>query len=583
MDVRCSSVPAAKWSPRWRCCSCALVAIALPSGHGTFPALHSILDTGVFLLGADDRLPVLGSGMAHRSVAGATSTPCASRSSACSNCCTCSRRWSRPPPAKSVAVLAAPRNLVAARRIVLPIGLLLVRWCSPRPAGERAAVRSGHGGAWRVALMVLFSVVSRYSRAVIVRHHRGPPRRWRRCCGSWVAVASLAAARRRPARAHLRGVRAASHCSAAAADAVFGGAGGQVRHHRALRCASPASLFLLIEPHADGHRGYRAAHARWSRNCKVEQRGARSARGRAHRRARSQQHGPAPRERACAQAAEAAHAACSSSASSCCAGSRMPSPSARISHSIFQVVVRSLEEHLPADFAAMCDYEHHRRLLTGEPRRRRAAKPLALSLAMTENSRIEIDRERPVALRRGQARATNPTSPTSAFRFRSGWRARGLRSMVIVPLMVEQRSGVFGVLVVARRTPMPSAAASANSCASSAITCRWPPTRRSCTNRCSSAYDDLQRSQHAVLRAGTAARARPDGERHRARHQQRHLAGVAVRGSPPHARDRLQRARAQAARQSSSAPVDDVAHTVARMGEFYRQRPARSSSWRPWP
>ena len=32
--------------------------------------------------------------------------------------------------------------------------------------------------------------------------------------------------------------------------------------------------------------------------------------------------------------------------------------------SIFQVVVRSVEEHMPADFAALCNYDHRARILT---------------------------------------------------------------------------------------------------------------------------------------------------------------------------------------------------------------------------
>src|SRR5688572_27633253 len=51
-------------------------------------------------------------------------------------------------------------------------------------------------------------------------------------------------------------------------------------------------------------------------------------------------------------------------------------------HSIFQVVVRTLEEHLPVDFAAICDYSHHARRLTVS-RVGARSEQLALNLAMT--------------------------------------------------------------------------------------------------------------------------------------------------------------------------------------------------------
>jgi GAF domain-containing protein len=58
--------------------------------------------------------------------------------------------------------------------------------------------------------------------------------------------------------------------------------------------------------------------------------------------------------------------------------------------SIFQVVVRSVEEHLPADFAALCNYAPRARVLTVSRVGTRSGQ-LALDLAMTEQSRIEID------------------------------------------------------------------------------------------------------------------------------------------------------------------------------------------------
>ena len=72
--------------------------------------------------------------------------------------------------------------------------------------------------------------------------------------------------------------------------------------------------------------------------------------------------------------------------------------------------------------------------------------------------------------------------------------------------------------------------------------------------------------------AGTTARARPDGERHRARHQQRHLAGGAVHRGAARARTGPEPSARAEQLEIIQRAVDDVAQTVARMGEFYRLR-----------
>ena len=58
--------------------------------------------------------------------------------------------------------------------------------------------------------------------------------------------------------------------------------------------------------------------------------------------------------------------------------------------SIFQVVVRSVEEHLPVDFAVLCDYQQQSGALTVSCVGARSEQ-LALELDMSERARIEID------------------------------------------------------------------------------------------------------------------------------------------------------------------------------------------------
>jgi signal transduction histidine kinase/ActR/RegA family two-component response regulator len=242
-------------------------------------------------------------------------------------------------------------------------------------------------------------------------------------------------------------------------------------------------------------------------------------------------------------------------------------------HSIFQVVVRTLEEQLPADFAALCDYEHHRRTLTVS-RVGARSEALATSLAMTENSRIEIDEN-------GLSRCVSgklvyePDIADIRYPFPQRLAGAGLRSMVIVPLMVEQRSGVFGVLVLARHTPDSFSSSDCEFLRQLCDHVSLAANQAQLHESLKRAYEDLQLSQNAVMQQ----------ERLRALGQM--ASGIAhdinnaispvslyVEAILSHETGFSDRARKQL--EIIQRAVDDVAHTVSRMGEFYRQRPAQT-------
>jgi signal transduction histidine kinase/response regulator RpfG family c-di-GMP phosphodiesterase len=236
--------------------------------------------------------------------------------------------------------------------------------------------------------------------------------------------------------------------------------------------------------------------------------------------------------------------------------------------SIFQVVVRSVEEHLPADFAALCNYKHHARVLTVS-RVGTHSGPLALELAMTEQSKIEIDKNGLSRCVAGEL-VYEPDIAAVRFPFPQRLARGGLGSMVAVPLMVEQRSGVFGVLVVARRTVD---AFSSGECEFLRQLCdhvSLAANHAQLHDSLKQAYDDLQVSQGAVMQQ----------ERLRALGQM--ASGIAhdinnaispvslyVEALLTHETGFSARARGQL--EIIQRAVDDVAHTVARMGEFYRQ------------
>jgi signal transduction histidine kinase/ActR/RegA family two-component response regulator len=241
--------------------------------------------------------------------------------------------------------------------------------------------------------------------------------------------------------------------------------------------------------------------------------------------------------------------------------------------SIFQVVVRSLEEHLPVDFAAMLDYQHQaRRLTVGRVGAR--SEQLASRLGMSGSVRIDIDENGLSRCVTGQL-VYEPDIEQIDFPFPQRLAGAGLRAMIIVPLMVEQRSGVFGVLVVARYTPN---AFSSGDCEFLRQLCdhvSLAANQAQLHESLKQAYDDLQLSQNAVMQQ----------ERLRALGQM--ASGIAhdinnaispvalyVEAILTHETGFSERTRKQL--QIIQRSVDDVAHTVSRMGEFYRQRPSQS-------
>jgi signal transduction histidine kinase/ActR/RegA family two-component response regulator len=237
--------------------------------------------------------------------------------------------------------------------------------------------------------------------------------------------------------------------------------------------------------------------------------------------------------------------------------------------SIFQVVVRTLEEQMPADFCALCSYEDQERGLT-VARVGTRSEQLALALAMTESSRIEIDGNGLARCIAG-ALVYEPDLAAVHFPFPRRLADAGLGSMVVAPLVVEQRGGVFGVLVVARRA---AHAFSSGECEFLTQLCEHVSLAANQARLHDSlrhAYDELRQTQNALVQQ----------ERLRALGQM--ASGIAhdinnaispitlyVDAILTHETGFSQRTREQL--EIVQRAADDVAHTVARMGEFYRKR-----------
>ena len=238
--------------------------------------------------------------------------------------------------------------------------------------------------------------------------------------------------------------------------------------------------------------------------------------------------------------------------------------------SIFQVVLVSLEENLPIDFGCF--------LLNDE-----VAKSLAVStlgsagrifadkLGLKEGSPVPID---PNGLSRCIAGELvyEPDVAAVPFPFPQRLATAGLRSVVFAPLAVENQ--VFGVLVCARRA---NQAFSSGDCEflrqlSEHVALASHQVRL--YGSLQQAYDDLRQSQHTIMQQ----------ERLRALGQMAsgiaHDINNAISPVALYTESLLEREpnlseRARNYLTTIQRAIDDVARTVARMREFYREREAQ--------
>ncbi len=239
--------------------------------------------------------------------------------------------------------------------------------------------------------------------------------------------------------------------------------------------------------------------------------------------------------------------------------------------SIVQVVVGSVETDLPADFVALCNHEPESGVLTVRQLGARS-QALARELALPERATISIAENALESCAAGH-QAYVPDTGASRFPFAQRLAQAGLGSLVAMPLMVESNA-VFAVLLVARRT---RDAFSSGECEFLRQLCdhvALAANQAQLHDSLQLAYEELKRTQAAVL----------EQERLRALGQM--ASGIAhdinnaispvavyVESLLTYEQGFSDRARRQL--QVIQRAVDDVARTVARMGEFYRRRPAQ--------
>ena len=238
--------------------------------------------------------------------------------------------------------------------------------------------------------------------------------------------------------------------------------------------------------------------------------------------------------------------------------------------SIFQVIIRSLEDSLPVDFGCVCVHDRvaNTLLVTCVGAKSEA---LARELTMDENASIDIDENGLSRCVQGQL-VYEPDIGQVRFPFPERLARGGLGSLVMAPLRSESR--VFGVLVAARR----------ESHSFSSVECEFlrqlsehvalAAHQAQLYGALQQAYDDLRQTQQAVMQQ----------ERLRALGQMAsgiaHDINNALSPVSLYTESLLETEpnlskRARGYLETIQRAVEDVAQTVARMREFYRPREAQ--------
>ena len=235
--------------------------------------------------------------------------------------------------------------------------------------------------------------------------------------------------------------------------------------------------------------------------------------------------------------------------------------------SIFQVVLRNLEEDLPIDFGCVCLYDPDATALTidtiGAGSRAHAG-----DLALEERDGLSID---PNGLSRcvGGQLVYEPDVSGIAFPFPQRFANAGLHSLVLAPLLVENR--VFGVLVVARRVSEAFSSAECEFLRHLSEHVALAAHQAQLYEALQRAYDDLHQSQQTVMQQ----------ERLRALGQMAsgiaHDINNAISPISLYTDSLLETESGLSDRARKylgviQRAIDDVAETVTRMREFYRQR-----------
>jgi PAS domain S-box-containing protein len=239
--------------------------------------------------------------------------------------------------------------------------------------------------------------------------------------------------------------------------------------------------------------------------------------------------------------------------------------------SIFQVVVRTIEDELPVDFCCICLYDMGENKLTVSCVGARSVE-MAARIELLEDAPVPIDENGLARCLRGHL-VYEPDIANTQFDLPRRLASVGMRSLVIAPMLVE--SQVFGVMVCARREAEAFSSGECEFLRQSNEHTALASHQAQLYGALQRAYDDLRQTQQQVMQQERlrALGQMASGIAHDINNA---ISPVALYTEALLEREQLSD-RARGHLEIIQRAVDDVAQTVSRMGEFYRMREPQSS------
>ena len=235
--------------------------------------------------------------------------------------------------------------------------------------------------------------------------------------------------------------------------------------------------------------------------------------------------------------------------------------------SIFQVVLRHVEQNLPINFGALCLFESSTGTLTVTTVGA-GSRAFSSALDLFDGTVVPIDENGLSRCIQGDL-VYEPDVAQISFPFPQRFARAGLMSLVVAPLGVE--ASVFGILVAARRAPQAFSSGDCEFLMQLSGHVALASHQARLHGALKQAYDDLRMSQNTVMQQ----------ERLRALGQMAsgiaHDINNAISPVSLYTETLLEREpnlspRARSYLEVIQKAIDGVAATVARMREFYRQR-----------
>jgi signal transduction histidine kinase/ActR/RegA family two-component response regulator len=235
--------------------------------------------------------------------------------------------------------------------------------------------------------------------------------------------------------------------------------------------------------------------------------------------------------------------------------------------SIFQVVIETLEEQLPVSFCCVCSYNEKAKALSVSRVGGRSQK-LKEELTQTEGSQVEIGNNGFSKCLAGGL-IYEPDIGRSDFSFFKRLAGHGLRCVVVAPLLVESK--VFGVVICARNEPDNFSSGECEFLRQLSEHVALATHQTQLYEALQRAYDDLQKTQLVVMQQERlrALGQMASGIAHDINNA---ISPIALYTDALLENEPGLSLRASGYLKTIQHAIEDIAQTVSRMKEFYRQR-----------